>query len=601
MKSIRLSLIFYFLVLLAATLGIVSVYVYETTRAALNERQAAVKRQKEDSYRLRENEEMKKLDDELFAQARAFASVALFRSNISFRHFRAQDQLNHLIGGLCPTPQLNFGHFALLRDTFQPPFTSSEGIGNLKSFDEKDIPPPHSDTQVTEYFQVNSYFRGPGGEARLTRWRSDSMGERSFPVDPGVLNKSTYSPPTFEDRELEPGHVVRLIAMELPVGLGPRFPPVRRSGPDRGQRLPPPPGARGPGDPPPDRGPRPPSMFYIQCASETTLRDEQIARLEEEKQRELAALDAESRDRLASLRNRLALAALGSFAAALVGGYFLVGLGLAPLRRLSEAVSRVSAKDFRLPFKEPHLPVELRPIVEKLSGTLELLKRAFAREKQAAADISHELRTPLAALLTTTDVALRKDRTPQEYRELLEDCRATGQQMNQLVERLMALARLDAGVDSLRPCDVDAARVAQQCVNMVKPLAEAHQIGLHFHHEGATELRADPEKLREILTNLLHNAIQYNRPHGEIDLRVARDNGHLCMEVRDTGIGIAAEAREQIFERFYRADPSRQADKLHAGLGLSIVKGYVDLMGGTITVQSKEGEGSTFRVELPAT
>jgi signal transduction histidine kinase len=134
---------------------------------------------------------------------------------------------------------------------------------------------------------------------------------------------------------------------------------------------------------------------------------------------------------------------------------------------------------------------------------------------------------------------------------------------------------------------------------MVRPLAEAHEIGLSFHHEGTADLKTDPEKLREILTNLLHNAIQYNRPHGTIDLRVARDNGHLRMEVRDTGIGIAPEAREQIFERFYRADPSRQADKLHAGLGLSIVKGYVDLMGGTITVESREGEGSTFRVELP--
>src|SRR5205814_8475231 len=127
-----------------------------------------VKRQKEDSYRIRENDEMKKLDDELFAQARAFASVALFRSNISFRHFRAQEQLNHLISGLCPSPYLSFGHFALLPDVAQPPFTSSEGIGYLKSFDEKDIPPPHSDTQVTEYFQINSNIRDPRGEARFT-------------------------------------------------------------------------------------------------------------------------------------------------------------------------------------------------------------------------------------------------------------------------------------------------------------------------------------------------------------------------------------------------------------------------------------------------
>jgi two-component system phosphate regulon sensor histidine kinase PhoR len=98
---------------------------------------------------------------------------------------------------------------------------------------------------------------------------------------------------------------------------------------------------------------------------------------------------------------------------------------------------------------------------------------------------------------------------------------------------------------------------------------------------------------------LLHNAIQYNRPSGSIDFTVERENGHLKLEVRDTGIGIGTEARSHIFERFYRADPSRQTDGLNAGLGLAIVKGYVDLMGGAISVESAEGVGSTFRVELP--
>jgi two-component system heavy metal sensor histidine kinase CusS len=106
--------------------------------------------------------------------------------------------------------------------------------------------------------------------------------------------------------------------------------------------------------------------------------------------------------------------------------------------------------------------------------------------------------------------------------------------------------------------------------------------------------------LREILNNLLHNAIQYNRPNGSLAIEVHRQNGHLHLAVRDTGIGITPEARPHIFERFFRADPSRQADSLHAGLGLAIVKGYLDLMGGTIEVDSIEGEGSTFCVCLPA-
>jgi signal transduction histidine kinase len=260
----------------------------------------------------------------------------------------------------------------------------------------------------------------------------------------------------------------------------------------------------------------------------------------------------------------------------------------------------VSEKDFRLPLGKAPLPVELRPIAGRLTQTLDQLRLAFEREKQAAADISHELRTPLAALLTTTEVALKKPRSVQEYRDVIEDCRASGQQMSRLVERLLMLARLDAGVDRLRARQVDVAVLAEECAALVRPLAAAREVSVQVHHDGPAEATADPDKLREVLTNLLHNAIQYNKPHGSIDVTVARHNGHLAMEVRDTGIGIAPEATAHVFERFYRADPSRQNDGMNSGLGLAIVKGYVELMGGTIAVESAVGEGSTFRVRLPA-
>jgi heavy metal sensor kinase len=345
---------------------------------------------------------------------------------------------------------------------------------------------------------------------------------------------------------------------------------------------------------------RPGPALYIQCAAETSKLDAEVAKLGNKLDNDLAKLDEDRRQTLATLRNRLLLIGLATFAATLVGGFWLVRVGLSPLHRLSVAVSRVSAKDFKLPFDEPRLPRELRPIVERLTQTLELLKRTFAREKQAAADISHELRTPLAALLTTTEVGLRKPRSAEEYRELLADCHATGQQMSQLIERLLALARLDAGVDTLRPREVDASSVAEQCATLVRPLAAARGLSLRVERNGPVLLHTDPDKLREILNNLLHNAIEYNRPEGSIELALGRQNGHVLLEVKDTGIGIAPAVQEQIFERFYRADPSRQADGLHAGLGLAIVKGYVDLMGGKISVQSTEGQGTTFRVELPA-
>jgi signal transduction histidine kinase len=284
----------------------------------------------------------------------------------------------------------------------------------------------------------------------------------------------------------------------------------------------------------------------------------------------------------------------------LIGSCVLVGIGLSPLRRLSEAVSRISEKDITLNFNQSRLPPELRPITERLSQTLEMLRRAFAREKQAAADISHELRTPLAALLTTLEVGLRRPRSPEEYTDLLKACHAIGQQMTQLVERLLVLARIDAGVDSLRSQEVDVAAVAQQCVTLVRPLAEARNLTLQLHcQKGRPRLNTDGDKFREILNNLLHNAVEYNRPNGRIDVTLEPHNGALRVNVADTGIGISSKAKAHIFKRFYRADSSRQAEGLHAGVGLSIVKGYVDLMGGTIDVESTEGEGSTFRLQLP--
>ena len=143
---------------------------------------------------------------------------------------------------------------------------------------------------------------------------------------------------------------------------------------------------------------------------------------------------------------------------------------------------------------------------------------------------------------------------------------------------------------------------------VVRPLAEERGLKLSVYHpdggtvhQQADRLTTDPDKLREVLNNLLHNAIQYNRPEGQIELRVARSNGHVELAVSDTGIGIPAQARDLIFERFYRADPSRTGDGLNAGLGLAIVKEYVELMGGTVRVESEEGRGSTFRIVLPVT
>jgi signal transduction histidine kinase len=457
------------------------------------------------------------------------------------------------------------------------------------------------DNYACDYFQIDV---PRGGKPLL----SHSMAGRQFKLDtsafpPGMLISAIYDEPMLEPDMRVRRVVLKASSVDAAFFGGRRRPPVRRET-SRAQRG------------------RPGPTIYVHCAAELDKRDAAFAAFAQQRDDDLAKVAEETRDSLRDLRHWLWGISLAVFAATAAGTYGLVRLGLSPLRRLSYAVSQVSAKDFRLPLDGRPLPLELRPIAKRLTSTLDLLKRAFAREKQAAADISHELRTPLAALMTTTEFALRKPRSVEHYRELLSDIHASAQQMHQIVERLLTLARLDAGVDRLRLQTVDVAGLAQQCAAVIRPLAEARGLKLTVKSpqgadatplaggDGASErscvsapsaclVQADPDKLREIVTNLLHNAIQYNRPGGSVDLRVARENGTLEVEVQDTGIGIAPEAREMIFERFYRVDPSRGGDDLHAGLGLAIVKEYIDLMGGSIGVESTPGQGSTFRVLLP--
>jgi signal transduction histidine kinase len=589
MRSIRLSLVIYILALLALALGAVSLLVFHTVHQTLLAKKAASKDLLEAQYKERCDKEKAKFDQALAYQAQTLLGLTGFQAP-SRLHFREHYAYSGLVAALA-SPNGQFLAAGWLAESARPGSPPERGElaakmagewfrqlwGKAQITIDENLLHQDGDIQPATYVQINSVWG--------STYRSRSLGKRWLPFDRAVFGQDLVLTMEFDDVQLDPDRPLRRVLLKAPpANLVPFW-----GGPRGGRRR------TGPPEAPP-----PQPVVVIQVAADTKPLDVAVAEFATSRDGDLARLDEETDASLVALRNRLLLIALATFAASALGGLCLVRVGLAPLQRLSEAVSRVSPKDFRLPFEHKRLPCELTAIVNRLTETLDLLKRAFGREKQAAADISHDLRTPLAALLTTIDVTLRKPRSPEEYRETLADCRTSGQQMSRLVERLLTLARLDAGVDRLRPQPVDVADLAEQCAALVRPLAEARALTLDVRHDSPGPITADPDKLREVLTNLLHNAIEYNRPAGRVEVAVTRQNGHLHMEVRDTGIGIAPETRERIFERFYRADPSRQTDGMHTGLGLAIVKGYVDLMGGTIAVESAEGEGSTFRIELPA-
>jgi len=339
--------------------------------------------------------------------------------------------------------------------------------------------------------------------------------------------------------------------------------------------------------------------LYIQVAWDANVSDPLLAELLARRDRQLQQIDADNQQAMAQLTERLLWIGASTLAAMVVGGWLLVGAGLAPLKRLSLAVSQVSARDFKLPIEPAELPGELSPVAERLQQTLQQLQETFAREKRASADISHELRTPLAAMTTTLEVALRKPRSAEDYRQTIEDSRVIARQISLLVDRMLKLAWLDAGADKVHSQQVDIDQLVQGCAAIGKPLAEAQ--GLHFRvrAEQALQMRTDPDKVREVVMNLLHNAIEYNQPGGQIELSAKASDSGVILEVNDTGIGIPIDMQTKIFERFYRGDPSRNAAGVHAGLGLAIVKEYVDCLGGRLSIESQVGTGSRFRIELP--
>jgi heavy metal sensor kinase len=596
MKSIRLSLMFYFLALLAVALGTASLLAYRSAQQALEKKKESAEALVRAQYKERHDQQIARLDEALLHQAEKLAELVTIQTDWvrgrfpftwGWAHRDRNDRNNpepefkpvtpdmHLVGIVGNAPTLGgfvpaLGWFAETNPQLSNP-EQFRDVNAVKLSPNQLL--QNVDEKVAEFYQVDGFWGG--------KYRSKSLGARSLLLDPETFAPDQIAYHDFDDYRLDADTTVRRVKFKV---SGVR---VVQSGRPRGGGPP----------PSPDRRPRP--AIFIQCAYDVRSREAALKEFADRRDEDLAALEDDTDASLASLRKYLLGMSAAVFAATVLGSFWLVRLGLSPLRRLSVAVSRVSTKDFSLQFDQRRLPRELAPIVDRLTETFDQLKRAFAREKKATADISHELRTPLAALLTTTELALRKPRSAEEYREFLQDCRLSGQQMNQAVDRLLTLARLDAGVEVVRPKEVDAAQLAEQCAAVVRPLAEARGLHLNVRHAGDAHVQTDPDKLREILTNLLHNAIQYNRPDGSIDVSVARENGHVKLEVSDTGIGIAPEARAHIFERFFRADPSRGTDGLHAGLGLSIVKEYVGLMGGTIAVESAEGRGSTFRVQLP--
>jgi two-component system OmpR family sensor kinase len=316
---------------------------------------------------------------------------------------------------------------------------------------------------------------------------------------------------------------------------------------------------------------------------------------------ECVLVGRELRNDLADMRHfAWLLAAAGGLVLllGLAGGWWISTRAIRPIADISAAAVRISTGDLTQRIHTTDTDSELGDLARVLNDTFARLQASFARQAQFTADASHELRTPVSVVLTQTQTALARERSGAEYRESLAACQRAARRMHRLIECLLELARLDAGQESFQRERFDLARAAQEGLELVRPLAAERHITIHSELP-VTECFGDAERLGQVITNLLTNAILHNHPGGEVQVTARREASLALLEVADNGPGIPAEDLPHIFERFYCADKSRSGSTGVAGLGLAISKAIVEAHGGTIEVTSESEAGTRFAIRLP--
>jgi heavy metal sensor kinase len=289
-----------------------------------------------------------------------------------------------------------------------------------------------------------------------------------------------------------------------------------------------------------------------------------------------------------------------------LGGYFLARKSLAPVVEMGERAARIGASNLneRLPvYGERNELGRLARIFNELLARLDL---SFEQQRRFMADASHELRTPVAIVCGESEVALLQTvRSPEEYRESLAILNDEGRRLTRIVEDLFMLARADAGQYRFAPENFYLEETVGECVRAVRSLASQHGLELHYQYLGEElPLRGDEGLVRRMALNLLDNAIKYTPPGGQIRVNVGREGSNYSITISDTGPGIPTEAREHIFERFYRVDKARsrhgETGGSGAGLGLSIASWIAEMHGGSVVLAHSDNQGSTFAVSLPS-
>ena len=279
--------------------------------------------------------------------------------------------------------------------------------------------------------------------------------------------------------------------------------------------------------------------------------------------------------------------------------YFLSRMMLKPVDRVSSLAARISSTNLKERINYAGPDDEIKRLADTFDGMLGRLENAFESQKQFIQDASHELRTPIAIAQTNIEVLEMDNKaTIKDYERLKDILKMNLERMSTLSEKLLLLSESEQGKANW--ATVELAPLLTELAAEFKTKAGESGINVELASiESSLPVLGDAFRLKQALVNLVDNAIKYNRPGGEVKISARAYDAQVIIEIKDNGIGISQADQQRIFERFYRVDKSRSRTQGGSGLGLAIVKKIAEEHGGTVSVESTLGEGSTFRITLP--